>query len=90
MGDGTDMAEGRARVPYNAGKVDIHALSALSIKSVEIEHGDPKPVHILVHMANPSGVFQVEEVLGHKIWTSGIAQHLEVVALMEGEEIKTL
>ena len=90
VGDGTDMAEGRARVPYNAGKVDIHSLSALSIKSVEIESGDPEPVHILVHMKNPSGVFQIEEVLGRKIRTSGISQYLNVVALMEGEEIKTL
>ncbi len=90
VGDGTDMAEGRARVPYNAGKVDIHALSALSIKRVEIEQGDAKPVRILVHMENPSGVFQVEEVLGRNIQTSGIAQHLEVFALMGGEEIKTL
>ncbi len=90
VGDGTDMAEGRARVPYNAGKVDIHALSALSINKVEIEEGDAKPVHIMVHMDNPSGVFQVEEVLGHKIRTSGITQYLRVVALMDGEEIKTL
>jgi len=70
--------------------VDIHALSALSIKRVEIEQGDATPVRILVHMENPSGVFQVEEVLGRKIQTSGIAQHLEVIALMGGEEIKTL
>jgi metal-dependent HD superfamily phosphatase/phosphodiesterase len=90
VGDGTDMAEGRARVPYNLGKVDIHSLSALSIKRVEIERGAAKPVRILVHMDNPSGVFQVEEVLGRKIRTSGITQHLEVVALMDGEEIKTL
>ena len=90
VGDGTDMAEGRARVPYNKGKVDIHALSALSIKKVEIEEGDAKPVRIMVHMDNPSGVFQVEEVLGHKIRTSGIGQHLEVVALMNGKKLKTL
>jgi len=90
VGDGTDMAEGRARVPYNAGKVDIHALSALSIKRIEIERGDENPVRILVHMDNPSGVFQVDEVLGRKIRTSGIDQYIEVVALMEGEEIKTL
>ena len=90
VGDGTDMAEGRARVPYNAGKVDIHSLSALSIESVEIEQGVLKPVRILVHMDNTSGVFQVEEVLGRKIQTSGIAPYLEVVALMNGEELKTL
>jgi metal-dependent HD superfamily phosphatase/phosphodiesterase len=90
VGDGTDMAEGRARVPYNTGKVDIHALSALSIKKVEIEEGDTTPVRIMVHMDNPSGVFQMEEVLDHKIQTSGIGQHLEVVALMNGKKIKTL
>lgn len=90
VGDGTDMAEGRARVPYQKGKVDIHSLSALSIKRVEIEQGVTKPVRILVHMDNTSGVFQVEEVLGRKIRTSGIANHLEVVALMNGEELKTL
>jgi hypothetical protein len=90
VGDGTDMAEGRARVPYNSGKVDIHSLSALSIKRVEIERGAATPVRILVHMDNPSGVFQMEEVLGRKIRTSGIDQHLEVIALMDGEEIKTL
>ena len=90
VGDGTDMAEGRARVPYNTGKVDIHALSALSIKKVEIERGDATPVRIMVHMDNPSGVFQMEEVLSHKIRTSGIGQFLEVVALMDGEKLKTL
>ena len=47
-------------------------------------------LHARAHMDNPSGVFQVDEVLGRKILTSGIAQYLEVVALMDGEEIKTI
>jgi len=88
VADGTDMAQGRARIPYKTGKVDIHSLSALSITKVEIERGDRKPVRILVNMNNPAGVFQIEEVLEKKIRTSGIEEHVEVVALQKGTEIK--
>jgi len=90
VADGTDMAEGRARIPYKTGKVDIHSLSALSIKRVEIEKGDQRPVRILVQMDNPAGVFQIERVLAQKIKTSGIENLVEVVALEKGKEIKTL
>ncbi len=90
VADGTDMAEGRARIPYKTGKVDIHSLSALSIKRVEIEKGDQRPVRILVRMDNPAGVFQIERVLAQKIKTSGIEDLVEVVALEKGKEIKTL
>ena len=88
VADGTDMAQGRARIPYKTGKVDIHSLSALSITKVEIEQGDQKPVRILVNMNNPAGVFQIEEVLEKKIRTSGIEEYVEVVALQKGTEIK--
>ncbi len=88
VADGTDMAEGRARIPYRTGKVDIHSLSALSIKRVEIVEGGPRPVRILVHMDNPAGVFQIEKVLQEKIQTSGIEDLVEVVALEMGREIK--
>lgn len=90
VADGTDMAEGRARIPYKTGKVDIHSLSALSIEKVAIEEGDRRPVRILVHMDNPAGVFQIEQVMGRKIKTSGIEGLVEVVALERGKEIKTL
>jgi len=90
VADGTDMAKGRARIPYKTGKVDIHSLSATSIERIEIEEGSKKPVSILVHMDNPAGVFQIEEILGRKIKTSGIEHMVEVVALERGKEIKTL
>ncbi|MCP8305165.1 MAG: HD domain-containing protein [archaeon] len=90
VADGTDMVKGRARIPYKTGKVDIHSLSALSIKKVEIEEGRKKPVRILVHMDNPAGVFQIEQVMGRKIKTSSIEHLVEVVALEKGREIKTL
>jgi len=88
VADGTDMAEGRARIPYRTGKVDIHSLSALSITKVEIEGGEPKPVRILVSMDNPAGVFQIEQVLERKMKTSGIQDSVEVIALEKGIEIK--
>ena len=88
VADGTDMAQGRARIPYRAGKVDIHSLSALSIRQVEIVKGDEKPVQILVNMDNPAGVFQIEEVLERKIKTSGIEELVEVVALVKGVKLK--
>jgi len=88
VADGTDMAEGRARIPYRTGKVDIHSLSALSIMKVEIEKGDRKPVQILVSMDNPAGVFQIEEVLERKLKTSGIQELVEVIALEKGVKIE--
>jgi len=90
VADGTDMAEGRARIPYRKGDVDIHSLSALAIRKVEILKGKNRPVRIVVNMDNPAGVFQIEQVLGKKISSSGIERWVEVVALERGEEIKTI
>ena len=90
VADGTDMAEGRARIPYRMGEVDIHSLSALAIRKVEICEGGNRPVRILVNMDNPAGIFQIEEVLGRKISSSGLDEWVEVVALEKGKEIKTI
>ncbi len=80
VADGLDMSEGRARIPYKLGKVDIHAVSALSIKKVEIVRGRDRPVKIIVHMDDMAGLFQIERVLTPKIRTSGIEKYIEVEA----------
>ena len=90
VADGTDMAEGRARIPYKAGKLDIHAISALAIKRVELEEGCEEPILIKVDMENEAGVFQVEEVLGRKVRTSGIAHLVRVDVYRRGEFFKSL
>ena len=90
VADGTDMAEGRSRGPYLLGKNDIHAISAQAINKVNIVRGDVKPVSIQVSMDNPAGIFQIEEVIGKKIRSSGIGELVEVIASMIGKEIKTL
>jgi len=87
VADGLDMAEGRARVPYRTGKIDIHSVSAIAIQKVEVSEGDiAKPVHIKVHMSNPAGVFQVEHVFGKKLLTSGIQDLVRVFVVEDGKE----
>ncbi|AEM38551.1 metal dependent phosphohydrolase [Pyrolobus fumarii 1A] len=78
VGDGLDIAEGRARIPYKLGKIDIHAVSALSVKRVEISEGRERPISITIHTNDYAGLFQVEEVLLKKIATSSIGDYLEV------------
>ncbi|MGC9443464.1 MAG: HD domain-containing protein [Candidatus Methanospirareceae archaeon] len=90
VADGTDMAEGRARIPYRTGKVDIHSLSALAIRKVELAEGERRPVRIVVQMDNPAGVFQIEEVLERKIASSDLDNWIEVVALERDKELKTI
>jgi len=67
VGDGLDMAEGRARVPYKLGGISIHSISALSIKMVEITTSDKRPVRINVYMSEKAGLFQVDNVLMPKL-----------------------
>jgi len=91
VADGVDMAGGRARMPYRHGKSDIHALSALAIKRVEIVRGDSiRPIKIIVDMDNEAGVFQIEQVLGGKIKTSGIGKLIEIDALKRGKSFKRM
>jgi len=92
VADGIDMAEGRARMPYKQGKYDIHALSALSIRRVEVTRGESekRPIRITVDMDNEAGVFQVEEVLGKKIKSSSISHLVEVETLKRGEPFRII
>ncbi len=78
VADATDMAEGRARIPYLKGKMDMHSLSALSIKRVEIDTGSLRPVRINVYMTSYAGFFQIERVLLPKVKTTPIREHVEV------------
>ena len=64
VADALDMEQGRARIPFEAGKVDIHSLSALSIEKVDIIEGLEKPITIRIEMSNPAGIFQVDNLLG--------------------------
>jgi len=62
VADGCDMEEGRARIPFHRGKIDIHSVSALSIKKVELLEGKRKPIRIRIEMDDRAGIFQIQEV----------------------------
>lgn len=85
IADGTDMAEGRARIPYKLGKLDMHAVSALSIKKVAINSGNSTPIRIEIFMEDFAGLFQVEAVLRPKILSSGLQKYVEVYASVNGK-----
>ena len=86
VADALDMSEGRSRIPYEAGKIDIHSVSAASINRVEIAEGTMKPIQINIWMNNLAGIFQVDELLRHKLIGSGIEKHIIISAYLEGEE----
>ena len=79
IADALDMEQGRARIPFEEGKVDIHSVSALAIEKVEIQKGTEKPIVIHITMSNSAGIFQVDELLKARIRNSGLENHIHVV-----------
>jgi uncharacterized protein len=85
VGDALDMSKGRTRIPFEAGKVDIHSVSAMAINGVALGKGKEKPIGVAVSMNNSAGIFQLDELLKPKLLNSSIAQYVEVVASIQGE-----
>jgi metal-dependent HD superfamily phosphatase/phosphodiesterase len=91
IADALDMEKGRARIPFQSGKVDIHSVSALSIEKVEIQEGDKMPVKIRIIMSNSAGIFQIDELLKPRIESSGLKNYIHVVAeITQEKETKIL
>ena len=86
IADALDMEEGRARIPFESGKIDIHAVSALSIEKVELMEGAEKPITIKITMSNSAGVFQIDELLKPRIEKSGLQEYFHVIAEITGEK----
>src|SRR5437867_6171697 len=90
VADALDMKEGRARIPFTAGKKDIHALSAMSIRDVKIRKGKKKHIVVEISMYNESGIFQVDQLLKKKIAGTKLEGYIEVVAQVENQQRKTI
>jgi hypothetical protein len=90
VADALDMAHGRSRIPVDAGQMGIHAISAAAIDRVEIAAGDERAVRIEIAMNNSAGIFQVDDLLATKLRGTPLADHVEVVASVEGEAEKRL
>ena len=90
VADALDMSEGRSRIPFEAGKIDIHSISAAAINNVEILEGSKKPIQINIWLNNMAGIFQVDELLKHKLIGSGIEKYIIISAYLseEGQEKK--
>jgi metal-dependent HD superfamily phosphatase/phosphodiesterase len=86
IADALDMEAGRARIPFESGKIDIHAVSALSIEKVEIIEDTEKPITIKIMMSNSAGVFQIDELLKPRIENSGLQEYFHVIAEITGEK----
>ncbi|MEB3237282.1 MAG: HD domain-containing protein [Candidatus Sericytochromatia bacterium] len=85
VADALDMSKWRSRAIIKGGRVSIHSLSAAAIDKVAISRGETRPVRVEVTMNNSAGIFQVDNLLKHKIHHSGIAEHFEVRTRVEGE-----
>lgn len=90
VADALDMSEGRSRIPYEAGYVDIHSVSAAAIDNVEIEEGKNKPIQINIVMNNSAGLFQVDGLLKKKLMGSGIEKYVDIKAYVDRKTEKNL
>ena len=90
VADALDMAEGRTRVPLEAGQEGIHSISAAAIDQVNISAGKTRPVRLEIELNNSAGIFQVDDLLATKIRDTPLAEHVEVVAEVSGESEKRL
>lgn len=90
VADALDMTKGRSRIPFEAGKVNVHSLSAAAIEQVQITSGDEKPIRINIQMSNSAGIFQLDELLKEKLHGSGLEKYVQVEAMIEGKTEKKL
>ncbi len=90
VADALDMARGRSRVPFEAGRHNIHSLSAYAIEKVKISPGAERAVRVEIEMSNSAGIYQVDELLATKLRGSGLEEHIEVIARIDAEHEKRL
>jgi hypothetical protein len=90
VADALDMAHGRSRIPVESGQIGIHSISAAAIDEVRIEPGTDRAVRIEIEMNNSAGVFQVDDLLATKLRGTPLAEHVEVIANVQGDSEKRL
>jgi metal-dependent HD superfamily phosphatase/phosphodiesterase len=83
VADALDMTKGRSRKALNAGKIDIHSISAAAVEAVRVTRGSNKPIRVEVDINNPAAVFHLKEVFGQKLAHSSLEPYVEVPKLDE-------
>lgn len=90
VADALDMEKGRARIPFQSGRVNIHSVSALAIDRVKVTKGDERPVRIEITMNNSAGIYQIDELLREKIENSGIRDKITIAIRVPDQEMKII
>jgi metal-dependent HD superfamily phosphatase/phosphodiesterase len=90
VADALDMSEGRSRIPFEAGQMNIHAVSAQAVEDVKIQKGEELPVRIDIVLNNSAGIFQVDELLKRKLHNSTMEPYVEVVAHIDSDAERRL
>ena len=86
VADALDMTQGRSRIPFEAGAVNIHSVSAQAIEAVDIGEGSERPIRISISLVNSAGIFQIDELLKRKLKNSSLAPYVEVEARIVGDK----
>jgi len=81
VADALDMERGRSRIPYEKGGRGINTISSRAIRKVSLQPGDDMPVMVEIEMTDAAGVYQVDELLKHKLHDSRIEEYVRIVAL---------
>lgn len=90
IADALDMAKGRSRIPFEAGSVSIHSVSAAAVDAVHLTAGEAKPVRIGIELSNSAGIFQLDQLFRNKLKGSGLEPYIELEAYLEGDTEKRL
>jgi hypothetical protein len=90
VADALDMERGRSRIPYEKGGRGINTISSRAIREVKLQPGEATPVMVEIEMIDAAGVYQVDELLKHKLHDSRIEDHVRIVAVNtqgDGDEL---
>ncbi|TVP56373.1 MAG: HD domain-containing protein [Gemmatimonadales bacterium] len=90
IADALDMAKGRSRIPFEAGSVSIHSISAAAVEHVSLDAGQSKPVRVAIEINNSAGIFQLDKLFREKLRGSGLEPYIELEAFLDGDEEKRL
>lgn len=81
VADALDMERGRSRIPYEKGGRGINTLSSRAIRHVSLSSGDETPVVVEIEMTDAVGVYQVDELLKHKLNDSRLEDYVRIIAI---------
>jgi uncharacterized protein len=90
VADALDMAKGRSRIPFAAGSMSIHSVSAAAIEAVHLEVGDTRPVRLRIELSNSAGIFQLDQLFREKLIGSGLEDYIELEGQPVGEAERRL